>query len=55
MNPTEREQLIIKLISAVMANASPNGDKINLNVTCAREMVDKVLVEFEVLKIKRRH
>jgi hypothetical protein len=56
VNTSEREQLIIKLISAVMANATPNvtdPDKININLTVAMEMVDKVLVDYEILKIKK--
>lgn len=49
----DREALLVKLISAVMANASPNGEQINLNVSVAMEMVDKVLVDYEIFKIKQ--
>jgi hypothetical protein len=51
----DREALLVKLIAAVMANATSRIDgKIDINVTSAMEMVDKVLVEFEVLKIGSR-
>lgn len=53
----ERDKLIVKLISAVMANAYAKSDgsgDINLNLSVAREMVDKVLVEHEILQIERK-
>lgn len=52
--PSEHEALIVRLCSAVLANAEPRPDgTINFNFTVAREMVEKVLAEFQVIQIKR--
>lgn len=53
LSQTDREMLLIRLMSAVVANCNPTPEgQINLNVSVAMEMLDKVLVEFEVLKIR---
>lgn len=55
MNQKDREALLVRLISSVVANCTPTADgKINLNVSMAMEMLDKVLVDFEVFKIRKR-
>lgn len=48
------DELIVRLISAVMANVtvadSPDA-KLKINLTVAREMIDKLLIEYEIRKI----
>lgn len=48
------EELKVRLISAVLANVvtDPPAAKIDINLSLAMEMVDKVLLEHEVKRIK---
>ena len=56
MDTDPNHALIIRLIAAVSANCHPNPDgTLKINATLAYEMVEKVLLEHEVAKIRRSH
>lgn len=49
------ETLIVRLISAVLANVTANPDgTLNINLTIATEMVENVLVEHQIVQIEKR-